>query len=321
MKRIVLLILAFSLLLSLSACGAKSEPAYEGEYASQEAFLDAMAKGISNRLKNVNDGKQRTDEEKSEYYIQLVKYELEQIETYEDLVFADPLFNELAHGYINACKMQLVGAQNYRNSNLYDPLWSGGSTIRNGIICEFYSRYNLPITSEEASQYSPSASSGGNVSLSLNGTLNLETGLTFYSDNMKTYDEPIIIKKDSSQVLFNDHDIKITLKSLEINDNHDYYVNLTIENSRTSDSVTCFLGKGYVDDYKVSLYHHYGYDFAAAGKKCDTYSNIDYTNLKDIGMTNFNTLSCYLYVVTAPGDSTAQYIAKIPLEISRTAFS
>jgi len=78
---------------------------------------------------------------------------------YEDLVFEDPLFNELAHGYISACKMQLIGAQNYKNSNLYDPLWSGGSTIRNGIICEFYSRYNLPITADEASQYSPSSGS------------------------------------------------------------------------------------------------------------------------------------------------------------------
>lgn len=92
--------LVVSLLLSLSACGAKSEPVYEGEYASQEAFLEAMAKGISNRLKNVDDEKQRTDEEKWEYFAGLVNYELEQIEMYEDLVFEDSLFNELAHGYI-----------------------------------------------------------------------------------------------------------------------------------------------------------------------------------------------------------------------------
>lgn len=156
MKRVGLLVLVVSLLLSLSACGAKSEPVYEGEYASQEAFLEAMAKGISNRLKNVDDDKQRTDEENCEYLVGLVNYELEQIEAYENLVFEDTLFDELAHGYISACKMQLVGAQNYKNSNLYNPLWNGGSTIRNGIICELYSRYNLPITSEEANNYSAS---------------------------------------------------------------------------------------------------------------------------------------------------------------------
>lgn len=166
MKRTVLLIMVLSLLLSLSACGTKPEPVYEGEYASQEAFLEAMAKGISNRLKNVDDGKQYTDEEKSEHYVKLVTYELDQIVAYEDLVFEDPLFNELAHGYISACKMQLIGAQNYKNSNLYNPLWNGGSTIRNGIICEFYTRYNLPITADEASQYSPSS---GSVSYTVSG--------------------------------------------------------------------------------------------------------------------------------------------------------
>lgn len=176
MKRLRLIILTFAMLLSFTACDSNSASASNTEYASQEAFLKDMAKGISNRLKNVDDEKQRSDEEKFQYLTQLVTYELEQIEAYEDLVFEDELFNELAHGYISACKMQLVGAQNYKNSNLYNALWNGGSTIRNGIICELYSRYNLPITSEEASNYS---ASGGTVSYTISTNFNTKDyGLT-----------------------------------------------------------------------------------------------------------------------------------------------
>ncbi len=62
MKKLCLFLLVLAMLLSCTACGAKSAPVYNGEYASQEKFLEAMAKGISNRLKNVDDEKQRTAE-------------------------------------------------------------------------------------------------------------------------------------------------------------------------------------------------------------------------------------------------------------------
>lgn len=153
MKKIIALILALSMLLALCGCGSNQSNREQQGYADQEEFLKAMAKGISNRLKNL-DEKERTPEEEAAYYVELVNYELKEIGKYDALTFEDELFNELAHAYINGCKTQLLSAQNYKNGNLYPSLWSAGSSARNAVIVELYSRYNLPLSGEEASQYS-----------------------------------------------------------------------------------------------------------------------------------------------------------------------
>ena len=314
MKRIISLLVAIIVAISMVACG-KQNPV---EYVNQEDFLEDMAKGISARLSMVDDGKTRTAEEEAAYYAKLVNCELDKIGVYESYKFNDELFNELVHGYISACKMQLVAAENYRNTDLYNSLWSGGRTLRNGIICEMYSRYNLPITAEEAENYS---ASGNNASYtaSVDGILDPITGLTYYSDNMKDYNA-ITIKSFGSQVLYNDQGIKIILKSLK-HASGEYAVNMTIENSMSSGSVSCWLGNADVDDYQISVYSPLGWNGADAGKKLDTYSQIRDSDLEDKGQTKFDTLSCDLYVVVAHGDSTADYIAKIPIKISRTAFN
>ena len=156
-KRAGVFLLAL-LLLTMTACGEQAETvAYDGEYASQEAFLSDMAKGISDRLKNVDDSIERTGEEDSAYKIKVVNFELKQIAKYQDSRFEDESFNELAHFYIDACRMQLFSAENYKNSNLYPGLWNAGRSARCAVITELYSRYDLPITAEEAASYADSS--------------------------------------------------------------------------------------------------------------------------------------------------------------------
>ena len=154
MKRIVSILLLVAIAFSLAGCGSAAPKTDAADYADQQAFLDDMAKGISERLKNVDDNKERTDEELYAYYEKLVNYELNRIAKYDSLTFEDSLFNELAHEYISGCKAQLTAAQHYKT---LIGLWSAGASIRNNVIVYMYQMYDLPITSEEASQYSSGA--------------------------------------------------------------------------------------------------------------------------------------------------------------------
>lgn len=150
MKRIVSLLLLVAVTFSFAACDGAAPKANANNYVDQQAFLEDMAKGISDRIENVDDEKERTDEELYAYYEKLVNYELSRISKYDSLEFEDSLFNELAHEYISGCKAQLTAAQHYKT--LWS-LWSAGSSIRNSIIVYMYQMYDLPITSEQASQY------------------------------------------------------------------------------------------------------------------------------------------------------------------------
>lgn len=156
MKKIVAFLLVCCSVL-LCACGSSAPTADGVEYASQDAFLKDMAAGITQRLDNDEDSSQMTAEEKAALYEKLVNYELDKIAKYENLRFEDPDFDELAHIYIEACQTQLYAAKSYKNNALYQSLWSGGRTVRAAVITELYSRYGLPITSEQASSYSSSS--------------------------------------------------------------------------------------------------------------------------------------------------------------------
>ncbi len=145
----------------LAACGTTPvAKADTGEYADQDAFLKAMAKGIQTRLSNVDDAKHAndTDEQRAAYYSRLVKYELDQIEKYDDAIFEDSKFDVLAHHYIHACQMQATATENVRNATLYNALWDGGSTARRGIIVTMYEQYDLPIDSGMVDNYRGNAS-------------------------------------------------------------------------------------------------------------------------------------------------------------------
>lgn len=319
MKRIFAIIAALGLLLSLCGCGTTSD---SGVYANQDDFLKDMAKGIQKRLSvdDDTDTSNFSDEDVAAFYEKLAGYELNYIEKYSDQTFADATFNELAHEYINACRMQLFGARQFRNFELYDALWSGGSTVRWAIIVELYERYNLPITADEVSLYKPDSSDNddsASLSLSMDGTLDIGTGLTFYRNEMIEYDT-IKIKSNSSQILYKDNEITITLKSLE-KSNNDYYINLNIENKGAIDRISCFCSSGYLDDYKITLYGPWGYDWAEQGKRADTYGNVSADDVKESGISKPKVLYTSLYVISTDGE-TGQYIAEVPLEIDWSLF-
>lgn len=155
MKKILATLLLVALALALCGCGESASPA---GIADQQEFLNAMAKGISTRLGHLDDSKERSPEEMSKYYVNLVQDELKQIARFDGATFSDPAFGDLAQAYIDGCKLQLLSAENYKNSNLYPSLWDAGARARNCVIVELYSRYDLPITGEEAAQYSVSGS-------------------------------------------------------------------------------------------------------------------------------------------------------------------
>ena len=166
-KKVLPFLLVIILMLSLPGCGEKTAKTDENGYADQSAFLRDMAKGIQKRLAAIDDEKHAndTDEQKAEYYKALVKCELDQIAKYEDAVFEDSKFNDLAHHYIHACRIQYSGAENYKNTKLHNALWDGGSTVRSGIIVTMYEQYDLPIDSNTVSHYTNS-NSGYVVSVS-----------------------------------------------------------------------------------------------------------------------------------------------------------
>lgn len=179
MKKAILLLLAC--LLILGGFSISTSIAETVQYADQAAFLRDMAEGITQRLNDDKDSSKMTAKEKADYYLTLVGYELDRIEKYETQVFEDSVFDDLAHLYINACQTQRFAAQNYKNSALYDALWEGGRKTRSAIIVELYSRYDLPITSEQAAQYAPSTSY--TISYSSSSSNDTET-----TDNEQTKD-------------------------------------------------------------------------------------------------------------------------------------
>ena len=155
LKQIASAILTIILVLTLTACGEKQTKIDAPDFTDQTAFLKDMAKGIQKRLATVDDEKHAndTDEQKAEYYKALVKCELDQIEKYDNCVFQDDKFNNLAHHYIHACKMQYTGAESMKSTTLYNALWSGGSSVRSGIIVTMYEQYDLPIDSKTVANY------------------------------------------------------------------------------------------------------------------------------------------------------------------------
>lgn len=128
--------------------------AWAEDYSEPELFLEKMAEGITDRLAvSGKDENSMTKEEKAAYYLDLVNLELDKIEEFSEQTFADANFDELAHMYINACRMQQCAAKNHKNENLYISLWDGGRQARSVIIVEMYERYDLNLTSEQIANY------------------------------------------------------------------------------------------------------------------------------------------------------------------------
>ena len=226
LKMILIIGVLLTMTLTMTACGEKPAKTGANGYADQTAFLKDMAKGIQNRLAAVDDEKHAndTDEQMAEYRKALVKCELDQIEKYEDAVFEDSKFNELAHHYIHACKMQYSGASNIKSTTLYTALWNGGSTVRSGIIVTMYEQYDLPIDSNAVANYK-----GGT------GGYTITFGTTSNSSK-KEFDREAVEKKLSASYAITKNDTDVVF--LENGSDEIINVGLTIKFYKGSNLVS-----------------------------------------------------------------------------------
>ena len=138
MKKSKLILVILLLLICSTGCTNSQQLSASTTSANQDEFLQAMATGISARLADSKDDSDMTDEQKAEYFSKLVDYELSKISKYENATFTDETLNDLAHEYINACNSQKIATKYYKNTQLYNALWSDAWNIRAAIISYLY---------------------------------------------------------------------------------------------------------------------------------------------------------------------------------------
>lgn len=199
MKKITLLF-PLIVILVLAGCGAKAPTSIAASATGDpEALLKDMAAGITERLSmSEQDTTLMSDDDQIEFYGRLVRLELDRIEKYENDVFQDEKFNELAHHYINACQMQRNALVYYKNTDLYNALWTGGGTVRVGIIIAFYEMYDLPISSDEVDKYR----SAGGYSVTLSNDSDTDAAaaepVSVISTSWKNGEAPSLVGNDMS---------------------------------------------------------------------------------------------------------------------------
>lgn len=193
---VVLLLLIFS-----TACGNSQQASTSATSANQDEFLQAMATGISARLADTTDDSNMTDEQEAEHFSKLVDCELSEISKYENATFTDETLNDLAHEYINACNSQKIATKYYKNAQLYNALWNDARNIRSAIISYLYQNYELPITSEQAAEYT----STGSVSYTVDSdTANFFNALNDDGDVQLSQGDLSIVGVDKERKVFDE---------------------------------------------------------------------------------------------------------------------
>ncbi len=185
MKRLVSILLMLLIGCSFLAVGSCSSAEGAGRAVSQADFLADMAKGIQERNAALGgDTSNMIEEEDAAYYNGLVDCELNNIGKYQNATFEDERFGALAHQYILGCQTQKEALNYWRLPELYNALWSGGLSIRAGIIRYFYENYGLDITAEEAAGYLLDTSdTSTSVSVSVSGLEELEELYGMFRDD------------------------------------------------------------------------------------------------------------------------------------------
>lgn len=201
MKKCKLISAVLLLLICLTACANSQQSSASTTSANQDEFLQAMATGISARLADSKDDSNMTDEQKVEYFSKLVDYELSEISKYENATFTDETLNDLAHEYINACNSQKTATKYYKNTQLYNALWNDARNIRSAIISYLYQNYELPITSEQAAEYT----STGSVSYTVDSdTANFFNALNDDGDVQLSQGDLSIVGVDKERKVFDE---------------------------------------------------------------------------------------------------------------------
>lgn len=249
----------------LCGCGSKPANVSSDRFGNQDAFLADMAKGISKRIKNLDDEKERTDEELYAYYEELVGYELDLVGKYENVTFDDELFNDLAHEYIMSCKAQKTGAENFKK---LASLWNAANSTRNIVIRYFYENYDLPITSEEASQDS-----------TIGPSIVISTGSNNFQDKVKTH-ETIIIGENNSILLYEENQVSVWFDSINEEYDGDYTIRVRVVNKSDS-KFGCCIGTTYVNDVEIIVPTDTGFIFTEAGKTKYSNGSLEKSELED----------------------------------------
>lgn len=201
MKKCKLISVVLLLLICSTGCTNSQQLSASTTSANQDEFLQAMATGISARLADSKDDSNMTDEQKAEYFSKLVDYELSKISKYENATFTDETLNDLAHEYINACNSQKIATKYYKNTQLYNALWSDAWNIRAAIISYLYQNYELPITSEQAAEYNTT----GSVSYTVDSdTANFFNDLNDDGDVQLSQGDLSIVEVDKERKVFDE---------------------------------------------------------------------------------------------------------------------
>lgn len=161
-KKILFPILAVVLVLAVgvggfflgrSVASSGSKPSAHAATATQEDFLAAMAKGITNRLADDTNTDDMDRASIAAYYKKLVQFEWDEIGKFENASFEDETFDALVKAYFNALKLQTLATENYKHDALWTGLWNGGYRARCGLITELYENYGLEISDSDAQIY------------------------------------------------------------------------------------------------------------------------------------------------------------------------
>ena len=313
MKKALSIILILTLTFCLCACGEQAS--VSEKVGDKDAFLKAMATGITNRLNDDRDKDSMTREEIANYYETLVDYELKEIKPFENCRFEDAFFDALAHEYINACKTQKTANEKFKNDSFYDALWNGGRSVRAGIIVYLYENYDLPISADEADSYKDNVSSGTSSYVSVEGDYyDVASGLTFNYDNMVT-EKAVTIDSGSRKTLYNKNKIEITLSDIDVD--HQQF-NFSVKNNSDS-SVTCFFSKSKLNNHQISARSTWGYDFTRSGLIGTSFSMFDKEELTKANMKPSDYIDTSLYIVKTDG-TTAYVLSEVPVRISCSVF-
>ena len=169
-KRFVWIVLVCVLTIVLVACGEdtvsgeqqvpngadqqESTDNTRKDYASQEQFLKEMAAGINERDDYIRQYEDTvSDDQEKQYLHKLVQIELDHIEQFENEEFENASFNQLAHHYIEACKLQQFSLEYMDKEEVGGTLWGGSRDVRVAIITELYREYNLPLDESVAAEF------------------------------------------------------------------------------------------------------------------------------------------------------------------------
>lgn len=134
-------VLAFSMLLFLSACSQEQGP----NYADDEAIA-AIAQGLENRWKFLNDNQMELSDEDEK--IQVTEIEIENLAPYKNREYENSKLQEYVLQYLNLLLDMKTTAETFTVDDKSFEKWSKQQDERKQLIVTFVNDYNLKVKPE-----------------------------------------------------------------------------------------------------------------------------------------------------------------------------